>query len=98
MKRVFAGIGTLILASVFLGASAFGQEEGDLRREIEELKRNQQLMQRQLQQILQLLQSQRAPARPSAPDVKGKVFDIGQNPVKGENSASLTLIEFTDYQ
>lgn len=98
MKRVFVGIGVLVLSSAFFGASAFGQEEGDLRKEIEELKRNQQLMQRQLQQILQLLQSQRAPARPSAPDVEGKVFDIGDNPFKGENTAPLTLIEFTDYQ
>jgi protein-disulfide isomerase len=73
------------------------------RYEIEELKRGQQEIKRQLQEIKRqqeeiknLLQAR--PAAPSGPTVKDRVFDIGDNPVKGASTAKLTLVEFTDYQ
>jgi protein-disulfide isomerase len=82
--------------------SAGGQEtDQELREEIEALKKGQEQIRKDLQQIKQLLQAQRrpsAPAAPAGPDVKGKVFDIGDNPVRGADSAKLTLVEFTDYQ
>ena len=77
--------------------AAAQQPESALRQEIEALKRGQQAIQKDLQEIKQLLQARR-PQRPPAPDVSGMVFDLGDNPVKGEQTAMLTLIEFTDYQ
>ncbi len=53
--------------------------------------------QKQLAEIKKLVQ-QRPAARPKGPDVKGKVFDLGANPVKGDPAAKVTLVEFTDYQ
>ena len=82
-------------------AAVLAQEpdQEDLAAQIEELKKGQEQIRRQLQQIQTLLQQQRqAPARPAGPDVAGKVFDLGDNPVKGATSAKLTLVEFTDYQ
>ena len=69
----------------------------DLRRDIEQLKNGQQQIQQQLQELKRLIQAQPA-ARPAGPNVAGKVFDLGDNPIKGASSAKLTLVEFTDYQ
>ncbi len=78
---------------------AVGQEaEPDLRDEIESLKQGQQQIRKDLQEIKGLLQAQRRPAAPSGPNVKDKVFDLGANPVLGERTAKITLVEFTDYQ
>ena len=53
----------------------------------------------ELQEIKKLIQARpAAPPPPSGPNVKGKVFDLGANPTKGERTAKLTLVEFTDYQ
>lgn len=83
--------------TVALSAAAAGQTPDDeVRREIEALKQGQQQIRQELQEIKRLLQER--PAAPAGPDVKDKVFDIGDNPVKGEQTARLTLIEFTDYQ
>ena len=73
------------------------------RYDIEELKRGQREIKRQLQEIKRqqeeiktLLQAR--PAAPSGPNVEDRIFDIGDNPVKGASTAKLTLVEFTDYQ
>jgi protein-disulfide isomerase len=76
------------------------ESEADLRRDIEQLKQGQQQIQKQLQEIKRLVQARpaAAPAGPAAPNVAGKLFDLGNNPVKGASTAKLTLVEFTDYQ
>ena len=76
------------------------QPEEDLQKEIEELKKGQAEIRKELADIKRLLQNQarQRPSQPALPDVKGKVFDVGENPFKGEKDARLTLIEFTDYQ
>lgn len=71
--------------------------DADLRRDIEQLKQGQQQIQKQLQEIQRLVQARPA-AAPAGPNVSGKVFDLGNNPVKGASTAKLTLVEFTDYQ
>ena len=88
------------LLALALVSPALAQDaDGQLRQEIEALKKGQQQIQKDLQEIKKLIQARpAAPARPAGPDVKGKVFDIGSNPVKGSKDARLTLIEFTDYQ
>ena len=97
MKRL-TPIGLLLGLAV--PATAFGQQAGseDLASQIEELKKGQAQIREELKQIRTLLQQRQAPARPAGPDVAGKVFDLGDNPVKGSSTAKLTLVEFTDYQ
>ena len=83
-------------------ATARGQEPGkDTAAQIEELKKGQEQIRKEIQEVKKLLQARQAPAAPAppaGPNVAGKVFDLGDNPVKGENTARLTLVEFTDYQ
>ena len=87
---------------LLLGSMSFplaAQEAGDIRSEIESLKKGQEAIQKDLAEIKKLIQAQpAAAARPAGPDVAGKVFDLGANLVKGEQTAKLTLVEFTDYQ
>jgi protein-disulfide isomerase len=92
-------IGTLLLALMAGSSTSFAQSsDQELRDEIEALKKGQEQIQKELQEIKKLLQTQERPAAPSGPDVKGKVFDIGSNPMRGEQTAKVTLVEFTDYQ
>ena len=99
MKIAFSRALALLLV---LGATGFplaAQEAGDIEGEIEALKKGQEAIQKELAEIKKLIQARpAAPARPAGPDVAGKVFDLGANLVKGEQTAKLTLVEFTDYQ
>ena len=100
MKR-FSGqvvTGTLALA-LLAGSAGFAQSsDQELRDEIQALKKGQEQIQKDLQEIKKLVQAQQRPAAPAGPNVKGKVFNIGTNPSKGEQTAKVTLVEFTDYQ
>jgi protein-disulfide isomerase len=101
MLKMFrnAGLGVLALG-LLVAAPAFAQEsDDDIRAEIEALKQGQKDIQRQLNDIKRMLQQQaRKPAPRPGPQVKDVVFNVGSAEVKGEKSAQLTLIEFTDYQ
>jgi protein-disulfide isomerase len=93
MRRALA-LCTLALAPL-LAAPAGGQTTNeDLLREIEALKQGQAELREQVEELKKQLEA-RAPARP---DVAGKLFELGDNPVKGDPSARLVLVEFTDYQ
>ena len=91
------GLVAFLLSMPFSPAAVAQTSDDELRQEIEALKKGQQDIQKQLEEIKKLVQ-QRPAAAPSGPDVKGKVFDLGANPVKGEPTAKVTLVEFTDYQ
>lgn len=65
----------------------------DLRNEIKALTQSVKEMQKELQEIKALLVS-RAPAVPS----QSVVLDLSNNPSKGEATAKLTLVEFSDFQ
>jgi hypothetical protein len=65
----------------------------DLKKEIQSLNETVKGMQKDLQEIKALLTS-RAPAPPP----QNVQLDLGNAPTRGERSAKLTLIEFTDYQ
>ncbi len=84
----------LLLLAGIVASPAFAQEQ-DLKADIEALKKGQQEILQQIQDLKKLLQAQ---ARPAGPNVKDVVFDLGINPVRGSDTAKLTLIEFTDYQ
>ena len=51
-----------------------------------------------MDEIKKMLKERAQPRRPPAPDVSGKVFDLGETPIEGESTAKITLVEFTDYQ
>ncbi len=94
----------ILVLTLFLGSAALAQqeEEASLRQQIEELKKGQDEIKKELADIKKLLQASAAraaaPAAPPAPDVRNLVLDVGTNPFRGEATAKLTLVEFTDYQ
>ena len=97
MKRRFVSRAAAVALPFALAAPALGQStDEELRRELDALKQGQQQIQQDLAELKKILQ-QRRPT-PSGPNVAGKLFDLGANPVKGEPSAKLTLIEFMDFQ
>lgn len=91
-------VGACLLALSPLSNALAQDSEQELRDEIEALKQGQKEIRSDLAEIKKLLQARPQRAAPAAPDVKGKVFDLGANPVKGASTAKLTLVEFTDYQ
>jgi len=102
MQRTLKPISLFLLAVLFsltVAVQARAQaSDPDLREEVEALKKGQEQIQKDLAEIKKLLQTRAQPQLPAAPDVSGKSFDLGDNPVVGEPSAKLTLVEFTDYQ
>ena len=98
-RFVGVALSALLLALPLAGAALAQTGEEELKQEIEALKKGQQEIQKQLQEIKKLIQARPAATPPpSGPNVKGKVFDLRENPVRGESTAKLTLIDFTDYQ
>ncbi len=96
-KSVSVVLGTALLAlSAFPAALAQGSDK-EMREGIEALKKGQQQIRSDLAEIKKLLQSGQR-AAPAGSNVKGKIFDLGDNPVRGARTAKLTLVEFTDYQ
>jgi len=76
------------------------QNQIALKEEIEQLKDGQAEIRKQLEEIKKLIAERpaAAPARRGGPNVRNAVIDLGSNPVEGDLSAPLTLVEFTDYQ
>jgi protein-disulfide isomerase len=77
------------------------QQQIALEAKIDALQKGQEEMRQQLEELKKLLQARpaaAAPQRPAGPNVADVVFDLGDNPVKGDASAPLTLVEFTDIQ
>lgn len=87
----------ILLGALLAGGSAMAAQD-DLRKDVEELKKGQQLILQQLQELKQLIQAQPRPAAPTGAPVKDVVFDLGANAVLGDEKAKVTLVEFTDYQ
>ena len=74
-------------------ASAQQQSTDELKKEIEAIKDGLKAIQKDVQEIKALLQS-----RAAVPPPQNVVLDLGNNPSKGERTAKLTLVEFSDYQ
>ena len=99
MARTSALTGWLTVLLLLPAASASGQTgDQELQNEIEALKQGQEQIRKDLEEIKKLLAARAQPQRPAAPNVAGKVFELGENPVQGESTAKITLVEFTDYQ
>ncbi len=99
-----------LLLTIVLGISipgclfaqaAFSQTDAEmatLRQEIETLKQGQDAMRKDLQEIKQLLKTRPRQARRQAAQDVDVAVGVGNLPVQGDESARVTLIEFSDYQ
>lgn len=83
----------LIAPQISLGQSS--EELRALRKELEEIKKGQSAIQKELEAIKSLLQPRQPPSPVQPVNV---VFTIDSDPFKGDKNARVTLIEFTDYQ
>jgi len=94
-RRKLSLLPGLLLGSIFSAqlASAQQQSTDELKKEIEELKESLKAIQKDIQDIKALLQR----GQP-APPPQNVVLDLANNPFKGERTAKLTLVEFSDYQ
>jgi hypothetical protein len=87
-------LGVLLVGSALAGpARAQEPSTGDLQREIQALQESLKGIQKDLQDIKAMLARQGPP-----PSGVGVVIDYGSSPSKGERTAKLTLVEFSDYQ
>ena len=92
-KLVFSLIFMVLLSSQ-PGFAQSSDEVKSLRKEIGELKEGQKAIQKDLQQIKSLLQA--AGLLPEEP--KNLFLDIAGKPLRGNKDATLTFIEFSEYQ
>ena len=84
---------TCMLSAPLASAQQQQQSTDDLKKEIEAVKEGLRAIQKDVQEIKALLQSRLAAPRP-----ENYVLDLANNPFKGERTAKLTLVEFSDYQ
>jgi len=91
-RKLSVGLPLLFLLSM---PAAWAQQTSneELKKEIEALSQLVKAMQKDLQDIKAMLQS-RAPAAPP----QNVELELGSNPSRGETTARLTLVEFSDYQ
>jgi hypothetical protein len=96
MKQ-FVAVATVATLS-FFSSPGFAQtsELEALSKEIEALKAGQQAIQRDLQEIKTLLRSRPAGGPPAAP--QNPIISVDGAHFKGEKTAKLTLVEFSDFQ
>jgi len=85
-----------VMALGFVSFSVAQESPADLRKDIEELKQNQQVIIKELQAIKSLLSS--LPMRPQEVDIRGMEIDLSGKPVIGKSASHLVMIEFSDYQ
>jgi hypothetical protein len=101
---IFLVLVAVALLISFNAQSAFPQtadEIKSLRDEIKALKEGQSAIQRDLQEIKSLLRTRQAqpqPQPPSPPEFKEAVLNIDSGHARGDKTAKLVMIEFSDYQ
>lgn len=99
MKRLatLAAIAALTLLGAQPGLTQAPSEElKAVRKEIDALREGQTAIQKDLQEIKNLLRARPAPAPPA--EQVGMIVSVDGAPFKGEKTAKLTLIDFSDYQ
>ena len=97
MKKLVA-LGALAAVALFNAQPGFPQPIealNALKKEIQSLKEGQAVIQKDLQEIKNLLRARPA-AVPAEP--QNVVLNVADAPFKGEKTAKLTLIDFSDYQ
>jgi protein-disulfide isomerase len=78
------------------GTAATGTAAPGMKKEIEDLKKGQESIRKELQEIKGMLLAMGAP--PPEKDIRGIEFEIAGYPVKGSKTAKLVMVDFTDYQ
>ena len=92
-KIARACLQALMLGAVLAGPAAAQQSStDDLRKYIESLRKMLEAIKKDIQDI----KANMRPAGPQSP--VGVVLDVANNPFRGERTAKLTLVEFSDYQ
>ena len=99
--RYLITLGVLALWLLAAPAAALAQSSEEiqtLKQAIDELRGNQQRIDRELAEIKSLLRARpaAAPSRPDEP--KNIVLSLDAEHVKGDKGAKLALVDFTDYQ
>ena len=77
------------------------EEIAALKRQVQELREQQQQMQRELAAIKEFLQALLRPQNPGAPEVpglEGAAIPTENEPTMGSSSAKVTIMEISDYQ
>jgi len=95
MKRRGLSLLVGLLGGLLSAPTGSAQEQSveDLRKEIQTVKDSLKAIQADIQEIKTLLQTRLAAAPP-----QNVVLELGSNVFKGERTAKLTLVEFSDYQ
>ncbi len=94
----------LLIGAALLAPRAFAQSADleQLAREVRELRQGQALIRQQLDELKALLKARPSAAartRPAvAEDLSEATFDISDDPARGDPSARLVMMEFSDYQ
>ena len=92
MKQVLVLL--LLLCPFSLGNFAIGNELIPLQDEINELKKGQAIILNEIQGIKKLLQR----PGPQKTAFKEAVFTIGDDPLKGDKNAVITMVEIFDFE
>ena len=96
-------IGTVFLLFSFSqpGFTQSGDEIKSLQKEMQALKKGQKRIQRDLNTIKNLLRERQTPRprrRQAAKPFQPVVLNVGDEPFKGDRSAKVTIVDFSDYQ
>lgn len=99
MKKVLSLVAVVAVTFLFTqaGRTQTSEELQPIIDEINNLKKGQQSIQKELQNIKKLMQAQPARAKKQE-QFKEAVIDITGDPFKGEKTAKVTILEFSDYQ
>jgi protein-disulfide isomerase len=100
LKTVLAAV--VVIATIALSAAPASTQASEelkaLRQELEAIKEGQGRLQKDVQEIKAILQGARAAAQPPQVQPQNVVLTFDGEPTKGDKSARVVLVEFTDYQ
>ena len=98
---VSTALAALTLFSAHPGLAQTSEELKGLSKELQGLREGQAAIQKELQELKTLLRARPAPAQPqaAAADPGGGIFvGVDGAAVKGDKNATVTIVEFSDYQ
>lgn len=99
MRRSCTTVAFISMLFAMINNLSIAQENGtDLKKEVEELKKGQQEVQKDLLEIKSLLSRNAAPHVASVINVKDVEIDLGNSPIIGSDKAKVMMIEISDYQ